>query len=109
MNILPEQVKSSDVEGAQSRITSTAKPAAAKPNDGKTDAAKPAASIIAVTPESAVSLQKDASGRFYYLVTNAQTGQPILEFPPEAVRNVGAGIAEYVQQHTRLNKLEAKG
>jgi hypothetical protein len=62
-----------------------------------------------VDPESAVTLQKDSDGRFYYLVTDARTGQPVLEFPPEVIRNVGQGIEQYLQQHARRGeKLEVK-
>jgi len=71
-------------------------------------AAKQTPSSGSATPESAtVTLSKDSDGRFFYKVTNSQTGELILEFPPEAVRTVGKGIEEYVRQHAR-KKLEAK-
>jgi hypothetical protein len=60
------------------------------------------------TPTS-VTLNRDAEGKFFYRVTNSQTGELIMEFPPEAVRAVGKGIEEYVQEHARsTKKLEAK-
>jgi hypothetical protein len=111
MNILPEQKGSSAVDATQVKATSAPSGTSVKlASSHNASAAKTTAEPITVTPESAVSLQKDSSGRFFYRVTNAQTGQVILEFPPEAVRNVGAGIEEYVQQHARLGgKLETKG
>jgi hypothetical protein len=58
---------------------------------------------------SAVTLQKDSDRRFYYRVTDSRTGQPILEFPPEVIRNVGQGKEEYLKQHARpAKKLEVK-
>lgn len=46
----------------------------------------------------AFTVQQDASGRIYYLITNAKTGEEIGQLPPEELRNVSEGIAEYVKQ-----------
>jgi len=45
-----------------------------------------------------VTLHQDANGRAYYLISNARSGQEIIEVPPEAVRAVGQGIQEYLKQ-----------
>lgn len=45
-----------------------------------------------------VTLHQDAHGRAYYLISNARSGQEIIEVPPEAVRAVGQGIQEYLKQ-----------
>jgi hypothetical protein len=46
----------------------------------------------------AFTVQQDASGRIFYVVTDANTGEEIGQLPPEELRNVGEGIAEYVKQ-----------
>jgi len=63
--------------------------------------ASTAADAAIVTPaqrQTDVTFRRDANGRIYYVVSDAQTGAEILEVPPKTVRNVGQGIEEYVKQ-----------
>jgi hypothetical protein len=49
-------------------------------------------------PRTDVTLHQDSHGRAYYLVSDARSGQEIIEIPPEAVRAVGQGIQEYLRE-----------
>jgi len=45
-----------------------------------------------------VTLRRDTNGRVYYVVSNATSGQEILEVPPKALRDVGQGIQDYLKE-----------
>ncbi len=45
-----------------------------------------------------VTFKRDSNGRIYYVVSDAQSGEEILEVPPKAVRDVGQGIEDYLKQ-----------
>jgi hypothetical protein len=45
-----------------------------------------------------VTFRRDNNGRIYYVVSDARSGQEILEVPPKTVRNVGQGIDDYLKQ-----------
>ncbi len=45
-----------------------------------------------------VTFRRDSNGRIYYVVSDAQSGEEILEVPPKAVRDVGQGIEDYLKQ-----------
>ena len=45
-----------------------------------------------------VTFRRDSNGRIYYVVSDAQSGEEILEVPPKAVREVGQGIEDYLKQ-----------
>ncbi len=60
-----------------------------------------AAQTAIVTPaqrETDVTFRRDASGQIYYVVSDAQSGQEILEIPQKLVREVGQGIEDYLKQ-----------
>jgi len=72
---------------------------------------EPAASTVEVAAKTAgtqalkpvedptnVTLRRDTSGRVYYVVSDANSGQEILEVPPKALRDVGQGIADYLKE-----------
>ena len=42
-------------------------------------------------------LRRDNNGRVYYVVSDADSGQEILEVPPKALRDVGQGIEDYLK------------
>lgn len=44
-----------------------------------------------------VTLRRDTDGRVYYVVSDANSGQEILEVPPKAIRNVDQGIEDYLK------------
>ena len=45
-----------------------------------------------------VTLHQDSNGRAYYLISDARSGQEIIEVPPKAVRAAGQGIQEYLKE-----------
>lgn len=45
-----------------------------------------------------VTLRRDTNGRVYYVVSDAKSGQEILEVPPKELRDVGQGIEDYLKQ-----------
>jgi hypothetical protein len=45
-----------------------------------------------------VTLRRDSNGRVYYSVSDAKSGQEILEVPPKALRDVGQGIEDYIKE-----------
>jgi uncharacterized FlaG/YvyC family protein len=45
-----------------------------------------------------VTVRRDSNGRVYYSVSDAKSGQEILEVPPKALRDVGQGIEEYIKE-----------
>jgi hypothetical protein len=45
-----------------------------------------------------VTLRRDTNGRVYYVVSDAKSGQEILEVPPKALRDVGQGIEDYLKE-----------
>lgn len=60
-----------------------------------------AAQTAIVTPaqrETDVTFRRDANGQIYYVVSDAQSGQEILEIPQKLVREVGQGIEDYLKQ-----------
>ena len=50
---------------------------------------------------TAVSLRRDNSGKIYYVVSDAKSGQEILEFPPKVLRAVDQGIDEYLKERSK--------
>jgi secreted PhoX family phosphatase len=45
-----------------------------------------------------VTYRQDNNGRVYYSVSDAKSGEEILEVPPKALRDVGQGIEEYLKE-----------
>ena len=63
--------------------------------------ASKAADTAIVTPaqrQTDVTFRRDGNGRIYYVVADAQSGKEILEVPPESVRAVDQGIADYLKE-----------
>jgi hypothetical protein len=45
-----------------------------------------------------ISLRRDNNGRIYYVVSDAQSGQEIIQVPPKALRNISQGIEDYLKE-----------
>ena len=77
--------------------------AAAKPAPTVIDGEKaPATAHTAPAPatagrQTAVTFRRDTDGSVYYVVSDARTGDEILQVPPKAVRDAGQGIEEYLK------------
>lgn len=61
-------------------------------------AAAQTAIVAPAQRETDVTFRRDANGQIYYVVSDAQSGQEILEIPQKTVREVGQGIADYLKQ-----------
>jgi len=48
--------------------------------------------------ETDVTYRQDSNGRVYYSVSDAKSGEEILEVPPKALRDVSQGIEEYLKE-----------
>lgn len=60
-----------------------------------------AAETAIVTPaqrQADITFRRDSNGRIYYVVSDAKSGEEIMEVPSQSVRDVDQGIAEYLQQ-----------
>lgn len=51
-----------------------------------------------VQRQTNVTLRRDTNGRVYYVVSDAKSGQEILEVPPKELRDVGQGIEDYLKE-----------
>ena len=56
-----------------------------------------------ITPEPLLTFRRDSAGRTFYVITDAQTGKELAQVPPEKLRNVGEGIADYLRQQEARN------
>ncbi len=103
MKISPGQIPAAPVEPTGS----TARPAR---NETVTNP-EPAASTIEIAAKTAgtqalkpiedptnVTLRQDTNGKVYYVVSDANSGQEILEVPPKALRDIGQGIEDYLKE-----------
>jgi len=60
-----------------------------------------AAETTIVSPaqrQTDVTFRRDANGRIYYVVSDAHSGQEIVQVPAKAVRDVSQGIEEFLKQ-----------
>lgn len=64
----------------------------------KTSAAAAGSANAEIQHQTNVTLRRDTNGRVYYVVSDAKSGQEILEVPPKALRDVGQGIEDYLKQ-----------
>jgi hypothetical protein len=48
-------------------------------------------------------LRRRSQFRIYYVLTDAQSGKELQELPPEEVRKVGEGIAQFLKQEEAKN------
>lgn len=53
---------------------------------------------VTASPDPSVTFRRDANGQIYYVVTDSESGKELREVPPEEVRKVGEGIADYIKQ-----------
>jgi len=63
-------------------------------------AATTAASLVKpIERQTDVSLRRDPNnGRVYYVVSDANSGQEIIELPPKAIRDVDQGIQDFLKE-----------
>jgi uncharacterized FlaG/YvyC family protein len=103
MKITPEQNQGPSVETlnpAANQIKSERVSTQSSTASTVEEAATTAGTAL-VTPaqrQTEVTFRRDTNGRIYYVVSDAHSGEEILEVPPKAVRDVGQGIEDYLKQ-----------
>jgi hypothetical protein len=71
---------------------------------GQTTAAESSVASASSTPAlptarpTDVSLRRDNNGKMYYVISDANSGQEILQVPPKAIRDVSQGIEDYLKE-----------
>ncbi|HET7106224.1 MAG TPA: hypothetical protein VFI38_05390 [Candidatus Acidoferrum sp.] len=63
--------------------------------------ASAAAETAIVTPaqrQTDISFRRDSNGRIYYVLSDAHSGQEIVELPAKEVRAAGQGIEEFLKK-----------
>jgi hypothetical protein len=113
MNISPLQDQSSAVQVPSSRDNqvkntkgSVLSNDAAAAGKATTAGAAPVSAVAAGSSQSTVpverptdvSLRRDNNGRIYYVVSDANSGQEIIEVPPKALRDISQGIEDYLKE-----------
>lgn len=96
------------LDAAQITEGSSAGTAPVRPKQAKGDSApakvisensKP--SVPAGLLQANVTFRRDSGGQIYYVITDAQTGKELREFPAAEVRKVGQGIEEFLKQEQK--------
>lgn len=64
----------------------------------KASAAAETAIVAPAQRQTDVTFRRDANGRIYYVVSDANSGQEIVELPAKLVRDAGQGIEDYLKQ-----------
>ena len=103
MRISPGQNQATPIEPASTPSKAIRNERAATPDPAASPAEKAATTAgtqVAkpVEDPTNVTLRRDTNGRVYYVVSNATSGQEILEVPPKALRDVGQGIQDYLKE-----------
>lgn len=103
-----------ELNSAATVVTDSPKPQPARtqkpaPAQSSSPAAAPAPRNI--SPSMSFSVQQDGGGRFYYALTNTETGQVVCELPPAELRKLARDIEEFLQKEaSRANAhLDTKG
>jgi len=95
----PIQEAAKGIEAAPANETKVVRPAVnAKVATQNTKTPAVPGAEPAAEPGTDVSVKRDNNGRVYYVVSDANSGQEILEVPPKAIRDVSQGIEEYLKQ-----------
>jgi len=103
MRISTDQIPGAAVEpqSATNSQASNQKVSTTSATDSTVEKASAEAQTAIVTPaqrQTDVTFRRDANGRIYYVVSDAQSGQEILELPPKSVRDIDQGIADYLKE-----------
>lgn len=108
MQVLSNNAVSLTAERASAALPSNALPRATNPSPAfspalqKADTA-PTNNAPDLGLDPLLTFRKDPAGRVYYVVSDAQSGKVLGQIPPENLRHVEEGIADFLQ------KQEAKG
>ncbi|HVO57230.1 MAG TPA: hypothetical protein VMT51_05970 [Dongiaceae bacterium] len=95
-------------EGTATSAKPTTKGAAPRSSSSQTLTVPNAVAQPQSIQEANVTFRRDANGQIYYVFSDAETGRELQEVPPEEVRKVGQGIAEYLKQQEQKPRVETK-
>jgi uncharacterized FlaG/YvyC family protein len=103
MKIVPGQNQATPVEPPSpsanpAKTERTAQQSLAVATDGKDTGAGNNTAVPTLERPTDVTYKQDSNGRVYYSVSDAKSGQEILEVPPKALRDVSQGIEDYLKQ-----------
>jgi hypothetical protein len=102
MKVSPGQAQGTPVE-APTLLTKPERSGSAPTTSeaaSKTENQTPVTATSNATPsvrQTNVTLRRDTNGRVYYVVSDAKSGQEIIEVPPKALRDVSQGIEDYLK------------
>jgi uncharacterized FlaG/YvyC family protein len=97
----PPQGTSAELLPASSNRSATERVSTPSSTASTVENASTVAAAAVVTPvqrETDITFRRDSNGRIYYVVSDAKSGEEILEVPPKEVRDVSQGIEDYLKQ-----------
>jgi uncharacterized FlaG/YvyC family protein len=94
----PLEASSSPITQVKAERATTAISAETEISVQKAEATSGSLAAKPVEDPTNVTVRRDSNGRVYYSVSDAKSGQEILEVPPKALRDVGQGIEEYIKE-----------
>jgi uncharacterized FlaG/YvyC family protein len=95
---------------SNTRTTQAFSSTAKSPVKESANDATPAINPVVNAEQPSVTFRRDASGRIYYVVSDAKSGNELEEVPSESVRNVAEAIGQYLTAETRTHRsLNTKG
>lgn len=102
MKVSPDQAPGTpEPPSAASNQVNSQRVSTASTTASAVEKASAAADTAIVTPaqrQTDVTFRRDANGRIYYVVSDAHSGQEIVELPAKEVRDVGQGIEDYLKK-----------
>ena len=103
MKITTDPIQATPADAASTPANQAKNDRASTASFGPTTSQKPANAAAAsstntIDPSTDVTVRRDTNGRVYYMVSDANSGQEILEIPPKALRDVGQGIEDYLKE-----------
>jgi uncharacterized FlaG/YvyC family protein len=103
MKITPDQNQGPSVEppSAAANQAKSERVSTQSSTASTVDQATTAAGAAVVTPpqrQTDVTFRRDSNGRVYYVISDASSGEEILEVPPKMVRDVGQGIEDFLKE-----------
>jgi hypothetical protein len=103
MKITPDQNQGPAVDPpsaavSQGKIERVSTPSSTASTVERAATAAGAAVVPPTQRQTDVTFRRDNNGRIYYVVSDATSGQEILEVPPKMVRDVGEGIDDFLKE-----------
>ncbi len=102
MKVSPDQAPGTpEPSSAASNQVSIQRVSTTSTTGSAVEKASAVAETAIVTPtqrQTDVTFRRDSNGRIYYVVSDAHSGQEIVQLPAKEVRDVSQGIEDYLKQ-----------